>query len=155
MLHELLIDMATDAEVLATPADIAVRLLRCESTLVEGDQRRLRQMLVNLTDNAIKHNASGGFIEFELQALGSMAQIIIRNSGPSIRAEHHDRVFDRFYRGPESGRGQDGSGLGLCIVQWIVHAHKGTITFHSERGITTLKVRLPSTPLITSDVGAA
>ena len=142
-LHDLVSEIVIETEALASPGNITVRLLHCAPTTILGDRDRLRQVLLNLADNAIKHNELGGFAEFELQQQRDHAQLIVRNSGDSIAAEHHHRVFDRFYRGPSPRGESEGSGLGLSIVQWIVQSHGGSVLFYSESGVTTVTVRLP------------
>jgi signal transduction histidine kinase len=114
---------------------------------VQGDRHRLRQLLLNLTDNAVKYNQPEGSVTIELRGEGNgdTAELKISNTGAGIPAEALPRVFDRFYRGNTSqGSGIDGCGLGLSISQWIAGAHAGRITLESEPGKETIAtVRLP------------
>ncbi|MGE3309806.1 MAG: sensor histidine kinase [Limisphaerales bacterium] len=143
LLHELVQDSFADAEILAQPRKIKVQLNPCESTTLRGDRHRLRQLLLNLTDNAIKHNQNGGRVLMALRQLDQQAELVITNTGPGIAPDRLPRVFDRFYRGDESHNGDtEGSGLGLSIVQWIVEAHGGTIQITSA-GETKVTVLLP------------
>lgn len=142
-LHELVRDSFADAQILAQPRQIEVHLGPCEPTTLSGDRHRLRQLLLNLTDNAIKHNQPGGCVRMMLRRLEQRAELVITNTGPGITPELLPRVFDRFYRGDEShNRDLEGSGLGLSIAQWIVEAHGGTIQITSADE-TQVTVSLP------------
>ncbi len=142
---ELVQDSFTDAQVLAHPSAIEVKLNDCDPVVVTGDRHRLRQLLLNLTDNAIKYNQAEGMIEMSLKRNGTEVVLRISNTGPGIPPEKLTRVFDRFFRGdPAHGNEIEGCGLGLAIAQWIVTAHHGRIRINSEPGhMTTVDVRLP------------
>ena len=144
-LDQLLREGFADAEVLAEPHGIRVELAACDAMTVRGDADRLRQLLLNLTDNAVKYNQSQGWVMMALQRSRQMAELTITNSGPGIPAEALPRVFDRFFRGDAShGHAVEGCGLGLSIAQWIVSAHGGSIAIASQPGkSTTVTVRLP------------
>jgi signal transduction histidine kinase len=146
-LDELVHDSFADAEILAEPHGVRVELAACEKMIARGDAHRLRQMLLNLVDNAIKYNQPQGWIIMALQRTGGGAEFTIANSGPGIPPEALSRVFDRFYRGdPAHGNTVDGCGLGLSIAQWIVSVHHGTIQIASApNDRTTITVRLPLT----------
>ena len=145
-LHQLVEDVFEDARMLGGAAKIEVSLDTMEPVAVNGDGRRLRQLLLALADNAIKFNRPGGAVRFRLARRGGEAELTISNTGDGIPAEVLPRVFDRFYRGdPARGSGADGSGLGLSIAQWIASAHGGTIQIASvPGGETTVAVRLPA-----------
>lgn len=145
-LDELLRDAFADAQILALPRKIQVTLGALDPVTVSGDRNRLRQLLLNLADNAVKHNQPGGTVNLTLRADKERAALIIANTGPDVPAEQQARVFDRFFRGDTARNpGVDGCGLGLSIAQWIVHAHHGTIQFASEPGkVTTLTISLPA-----------
>ena len=125
-----------------------VALAECQELTVRGDRHRLRQLLLNLTDNAIKYNCSHGTVTVGLRRAGDFAELTVANTGPGIPAEILPRLFDRFFRGDAShGSAVEGSGLGLSIAQWIVHSHDGTIRIESgEKGPTTVTVSLPLEP---------
>jgi signal transduction histidine kinase len=136
-----------DAQHLAQGLSLDIRLVACDEVSVQADRHRLRQVLLNLTDNAIKYNEPDGSVTVALRGAEGWAEIVISNTGPGIPKELQSRVFDRFFRGDAShGTGVEGCGLGLSIAQWIVHAHGGTIRVDSEAGgPTTVTVRLPAT----------
>jgi signal transduction histidine kinase len=143
--HELVQDSFADTKVLAQSWGLTVELESCERATVRGDAHRLRQLLLNLSDNAVKYNRPGGGISMALRLANSSASFTIVNTGPGIRAELLPRVFDRFFRGDMAhSQEPEGCGLGLSIVQWIVKAHQGTINVESRPGgLTSVTVSLP------------
>lgn len=144
-LDELVRELFADTQVLAQPQQIRVELTACEAATISGDAHRLRQLLLNLADNAVKYNQPGGSISMALRHAGDTAEFTIANTGAGIAPEVLPRVFDRFFRGdPAHDANMDGCGLGLSIAQWIVSAHNGTIQVSSVLSkCTTVTVRLP------------
>jgi signal transduction histidine kinase len=144
-LDELVRDLHGDAVILAEPAGVKVELTGCEELTVMGNAHRLRQLLLNLADNAVKYNEPGGAISMSLRRIGDTAQFDIANTGPGIALDLLPRVFDRFFRGdPAHGSGVEGCGLGLSIAQWIATAHGGTIHIESAPSkLTTVTLRVP------------
>jgi signal transduction histidine kinase len=144
-LDELVRDSFTDAQILAQPGKIVVALDSCEEVVVQGDRHRLRQLLLNLTDNAIKYNQPQGSVTMTLRRNDSTAELRIENTGPGISPERLPRIFDRFFRGDTSHNDTiEGSGLGLSIAQWIVQAHGGSISVSSDpKALTSVKVQMP------------
>lgn len=144
-LDELVRDSFADAQIIAEPHGVRVELAACEALTVPGDAHRLRQLLLNLVDNAIKYNQPQGWLIMALQRSGENAELVMTNSGAGIPPEILPRVFDRFYRGdPAHSDAVDGCGLGLSIAQWIVSAHHGSIQIASTpKDRTTVTVRLP------------
>ena len=116
-----------------------------EPTTVSGDPDRLRQLLVNLLDNAVKYTPAGGRIGLRLARDGATAVLAVSDTGAGIPPEHLPHVFERFYRA-DAGRSRDpgGTGLGLPIARWIAEQHAGSIELTSHPGEgTTAVVRLP------------
>jgi heavy metal sensor kinase len=144
-LDELVRDNFADAQILAEPQQIRVELADCEEVSVRGDRHRLRQLLLNLADNAVKYNQPQGRVTMYLHRVNGAAEFVIANTGPGIPPESLPRVFDRFYRGdPAHGSEVEGCGLGLSIAQWIVSAHQGTIRVESPPSqLTTVTILLP------------
>lgn len=91
-----------------------------------GDILRLRQLLLILLDNALKHTPAGGTVHVQLTADNGRPQLQILDSGPGIDPADLGRVFDRFYRS-DRARSGEGTGLGLAVAKWIVEAHGGHI----------------------------
>ena len=146
-LDEIVRDAFDDAQILAKPANISVSLAADEKISVHGDRHRLRQLLLNLADNAVKYNQPGGMVEFSLRRDGADAELKISNTGINIPPEILPRVFERFFRGdPAHNSAVDGCGLGLSIAQWIVRAHHGGICIASAENRTTVTIRLPLAP---------
>ena len=145
-LDELVRDSFADAQLLARPHHLEVELQGCDETTIRGDRHRLKQLLLNLTDNAIKYNQPEGRVTIGLSRNNGTAALTITNTGPGIPAEKLPRVFDRFYRGDDSHSSEiEGCGLGLSIVRWIVKAHGGTIHLTSDSSkLTTVTVQLPA-----------
>jgi signal transduction histidine kinase len=144
-LDEIVRDGFADAQILAQASGIRVELTACEELTVPGDGHRLRQLLLNLVDNAVKYNQAQGSMTLSLHRADNAAELIIGNTGPGIPPEILPRVFDRFFRGdPAHGGAIEGCGLGLSIAQWIVSAHNGSIKIESMSSqMTTVTVRLP------------
>ena len=144
-LDELVRDSFADAQLLGRPQALQVELSSCDTALVRGDRYRLRQLLLNLTENAIKYTRPQGHLTIALHRKNGTAELTIANTGPGISQEKLPRVFDRFYRGDPAHHGAiEGCGLGLSIAQSIVKAHQGTIQIVSEPDkLTTVTVRLP------------
>jgi heavy metal sensor kinase len=142
---ELVNDIFADAQILAEPQGIRMELAACEELTVRGDRHRLRQLLLNLADNAVKYNQPQGRVTMSLRRANDAAEFTIVNTGAGIPPEILPRVFDRFFRGdPAHSPEVDGCGLGLSIVQWIVSAHGGNITVKSEPSkLTTVTMHLP------------
>ncbi|HUU98069.1 MAG TPA: heavy metal sensor histidine kinase [Phycisphaerae bacterium] len=124
---------------------VSLTLSDCNETWIDGDDGRLRQMLGNLLDNAIKFTPDGGTVRVSLSAANGVAELTVRDTGVGIAPEHLPHVFDRFYR-IDRARTHDGggAGLGLSISRTIAEAHGGSIRLISEPGDeTTVSVRIP------------
>jgi len=146
-LDELVHDIFADTQILAEASGLGVQMPVCERVTVQGDSQRLRQLLLNLSDNAVKYNQPRGSITMTLHAVPGAAEFAITNTGPGIPPEALPRVFDRFFR-VDAAHSHDieGCGLGLAIAKWIAVAHKGTIGVESTSAKqTTVVVRLPLT----------
>jgi signal transduction histidine kinase len=138
------------AEVLAVYEDIAedknIRLTSdVESGLtVVADARRLRQVLANLVDNAIKYTPSGGQVTVRARQDVGDVRIDVVDTGIGIPPHDLPRIWERLYRGDQS-RAERGLGLGLSLVRAIVAAHGGTVEVVSEPGRgSTFTLRLPA-----------
>jgi two-component system heavy metal sensor histidine kinase CusS len=139
-------DLAEETMILASGAEISVTLGECQSVSVSGDKMRLRQLLLNLADNAVKYNERGGSIEMTLVRQNDDAVFTITNTGIALPVELRSRVFERFFRGDLAhNSATEGSGLGLSIAKSIVEAHQGVIGYSVlPDGRTQVVVTLPS-----------
>lgn len=113
-----------------------------EPAEVSGDPARLRQLVVILVDNAIRHSPPSGSVTVRVRGDGPGAVLTVEDDGPGIRDEDLPRVFDRFYRAPGAPGG--GTGLGLAIAAWIAERHDGRIeAANRPTGGACFTVRLP------------
>ena len=113
---------------------------------IHGDAQRLKQMLLNLLDNAIKYTPRGGTVTLSLRQENKDAVLQISDTGRGIPAEDISHIFERFFRHSRSTSDKtvQGFGLGLSIVKWVVDSHGGKISAASKLGQgTTFTVRLP------------
>ena len=112
------------------------------SAIVEGDEKLLKQVALNLVDNGVKYTPEGGKVWIEAEQGLDSIEFIIGDTGLGIASEHLDRLFERFYR-VDKGRARHmgGTGLGLAIVKHIIDKHKGTIAVESRVGKGT-KIRI-------------
>jgi heavy metal sensor kinase len=113
-------------DVLAEEKGQRLQLEGDDAAVIAADPVILRQVVVNLLDNAIKYSPPGGIIDLRVTRSGNDVNIEVEDCGPGIAAEHRDRVFDRFYRVDE-GRSREagGAGLGLSIARWGANIHGG------------------------------
>jgi histidine kinase len=120
--------------------------LPTDGAVVLGDADRLRQVLVNLLDNALCYTPSGGRVDVSLVIEGAAARLTVRDTGCGIAPEDLPHIFERFYRGDKSRtRATGGAGIGLTIARHIVQHHGGTITVSSQPGAwSTFEVILPT-----------
>jgi len=96
-----------------------------QPAVVAGDPARLRQLVMILVDNAIRHSPTDGRVGVAVRSNGAGASLVVEDDGPGIRPEDLPHVFERFYRAPGAPGG--GTGLGLAIAAWIVDRHGGRI----------------------------
>lgn len=103
---------------------------------INGDARRVEQVLINIVGNALKVTPSGGRVTVRVEYLGTEVQFSVDDTGPGIPEDEHERIFERFYQ-PVAARGLEattGSGLGLTIARQLVEAHQGRMWLESEVG---------------------
>ena len=113
---------------------------------VNADAQRIKQMLLNLLDNALKYTPANGTITLALTTKDHEAVLSVADTGRGIPEEDLPHIFDRFFRHSRSTSDKtvQGFGLGLSIVRWIVHSHGGKISAESTLGKgTKFTVRLP------------
>jgi two-component system heavy metal sensor histidine kinase CusS len=139
-----------DVQVLAARRAIAVTLTHCDPATLLGDPSRLRQAMLNLLENAVKHNRSGGWVTAELRRAPDRITWQLENSSDGIPADFLPRVFDRFARGAGV---TEGSGLGLSIARTIVEAHHGTIAcVNHAPGVVRVSCVIPTDPARVTEI---
>ncbi len=122
---------------------VALRLDHSDAVTVQGDPDLLKQLLLNLVDNGLKHTPPDGEVKVSLYQEGPAVKVVVEDTGSGIPADQIEHIFERFYRGPNRGNRPGGSGIGLAISRWIAQVHGGDITVETELGRgTKFTVRL-------------
>jgi two-component system, OmpR family, sensor kinase len=150
-LDTILLDVFRQARAMAK--GVTVNLAQEDQAQVIGDADRLKQLLMNLVDNAIKYTPAGGTVTMSLVRDAGAVRIAIKDTGIGIPSQDLERIFDRFYRVDKARpRGLltvsgGGTGLGLAIAKWIAETHGGKIQVESQPGKgSTFTVSLPLAP---------
>ena len=145
---QLLADVYDRMRIVAQRRSIALDLEALEPHLIFGDGERLRRVLLNLVDNAVKYTPAGGRVALSVQRENLRVCMSVRDTGIGLSEAEKEHVFQRFYRaGSARDHGARGSGLGLCIASSIVEAHGGTLEVTSRVGEgSTFRVCLPEMP---------
>lgn len=133
-------------EAIASHQDINLEASIEEIPIFYGDESRIRQLIVILLDNALKHTPTGGIVRLNAVNLGTLVEIAVTDTGEGIEPEHLKRIFERFYRVDQARtKRTGGTGLGLSIADWIVNSHHGSINVSSRIGEETkFVVNLPN-----------
>ncbi len=145
-LNDLLDEVARAGGLLASDKDVTVELTNLPEAAFHGDEDLLRQMVMNLLDNAVKFTPARGVVRLSLTRRADEYLLSVSDTGPGIPAAARDHVFERFYRADKArSRSEDGgAGLGLAIARWIAQAHDGDLELADSDGAgATFIVRLP------------
>jgi heavy metal sensor kinase len=144
-LAELVATTADQMSLLAQDKNIRVSCEASEAVFVDGDQARLKQVVVNLVDNAIKYTPERGTVDLRVAAGEGQARFEVTDTGIGIPAGALPHVFERFFRVDSArSREQGGAGLGLAIVKSICTAHHGRVEVSSQPGKgSSFRVELP------------
>lgn len=147
-LDTLVQEIHMQAMVLGKEQRISTTLGPVKPLRVSGDEWRLRELILNLVDNAVKYSLPRGTVELGLTQYRGMARVTVRDHGIGMTPEEQRLIFDRFYRTDAArAHAQKGTGLGLSICKWIAEAHHGTIEVASTFGQgSCLTVTLPLLP---------
>ncbi len=135
-LNELIAQTVNEMEVYFKPKNIRVKVVSDDGgTEVYGDKDRIKQVIINLLDNAIKYTMEGGGVTISTELCENGVRVSVIDNGCGIPAEHIQHIFKRFYR-VDKARSRDvgGTGLGLAIVKHIIEAHGGKVEVESEVG---------------------
>lgn len=144
-LKDLFDNLAPDVEVLCRDKALDFRLDFFEDVYIKGDKTRLRQMFLNLLENAVRYTPNEGSVTISAFRDRETVDVYVTDTGVGIALEHLPHIFERFYRADKArSRAEGGSGLGLAIVKHIVEMHGGLISVESEpRKGTRFSVTLP------------
>jgi PAS domain S-box-containing protein len=142
---DLLGDVSTIMHALAEAAGVVISVEVPDDELcVRADRDRVVQVLLSLTDNALKHSPRESRIRLGAVRTGERVLLQVADEGRGIAPEDLPRLFERFYRADTARSGGGGAGLGLAIAKEIVEAHGSTIVVHSQPGVgTTFGFELP------------
>lgn len=146
-LGRLVSKLGSDVEMLCRDKGLKYQLDQMENLVIKGDRAKLRQLLLNILDNAIRYTPRGGEISVSVEAEGEMAVVAISDTGIGIPPGDLPHIFERFYRVDKArSRSEGGSGLGLAIAKHIAEIHGGRIEVESKQGTgSTFRVYLPLT----------
>lgn len=135
-LHDLVLETVRQARSMSST--VSVSLVREDQVMVSGDSDQLKQVLLNLLENALKYTPDGGRVTVSVYAEGTWAKLEIRDTGIGIAPEDQQRIFDRFYRAEGRRHDAGGSGLGLSIANRVVSAHGGRLAVESVPGVGSI-----------------
>jgi len=135
-------DAAEAIEALADDKTQTLHLGPWEATPIDGDERLLTQLVVNLVENAVNHTPAGSVITVSVARDGDAAVLTVADNGPGIALDEQARALRRFGR-LEASRNRPGHGLGLPLVQAIVALHRGTLELADNGPGLAVRVRLP------------
>jgi signal transduction histidine kinase len=132
----------------ATRNDVHIELAADpEVELVEGDERRIRQVIFNLLSNAVKFTPAGGAVDVRAMRVDGEVRVSIADTGPGIGPEDHERIFEEFQQTEAGVRQREGTGLGLALSKRLVELHGGRIWVDSAIGEgSTFVFTLPAEP---------
>lgn len=146
-LDELVSETARAASLLAAHKSVKVETSLMSEVAYRGDENLLRQMILNLFDNAIKYTPPGGAVSVTLTRSDSVYEIAVADTGIGIPAEAQAHIFERFYRVDKSraraeADNDGGAGLGLSIARWVAESHQGRLELRNsdQRGSTFVAV---------------
>ncbi|MDH4300401.1 MAG: ATP-binding protein, partial [Dehalococcoidia bacterium] len=147
-LNKLIANLSTDVEILCQEKGLSFQLGETQDAVVKGDEVRLRELFMNLLNNAVRYSPAPGTVSVSLRREGQMAVVAIKDTGVGIPPEDIPFIFERFYRVDKSrSRAAGGTGLGLAISRHIAEAHGGKIEVESQVGSgSTFSVWLPLHP---------
>ena len=140
-LDELVGECVRGLGVIASDRQVRLETAGVSDVQLFADEDLLRQMLLNLLDNAIRHTPAGGVVRTTISQTSDAITIAIEDQGPGIPLADRERIFERFVR---LGQGTDGAGLGLPLARWIAEAHGGSLTLDASGATgSRFSVRLP------------
>ena len=149
-LDETLLEATRSANVLGASRNVSAHIDELPEIPFRGDENLIRQMVLNLLDNAVKYNRAGGKIHVHLDSRQSDYLFTVSDTGIGIPSEAQSHIFERFFRADHSRTVRDdvhsgGAGLGLPIARWIAEAHGGSLDLvRSDENGSVFAIRLPA-----------
>jgi heavy metal sensor kinase len=147
-LCEVVSDLVEQFQIPAEAAGVRLSAVLPASCTAPVDRVQIERLLTNLLSNALKFTPEGGEVRVSVRALEHAVELAVQDTGRGISSEHLPHIFDRFYRVPGKGTApapEQGLGLGLSFVAWIVKAHRGTIDVDSTPGKgTRFRIQFPA-----------
>ena len=147
-LCEVVDDLVEQFQIPAEAAGVRLTAQLPPECSADVDRVQIERMITNLLSNALKFTPEGGAVKMSLQMQPQFVELVVEDNGRGIPTEHLPHIFDRFYRVPGQGTAptpEQGLGLGLSFVAWIVKAHNGRIEVESTPGKgTRFIIRLPN-----------
>jgi heavy metal sensor kinase len=147
-------DLVDQFQIPAEAAGIRLTADLPAECFIEGDRVQIERMITNLLSNALKFTPEGGEVRLRVTTSPEFVEIVVEDTGRGIATEYLPHIFDRFYRVPGSGSApgpEQGLGLGLSFVAWIVKAHHGKIDVESTPGKGTRFVIQLAAPGVGTD----
>jgi signal transduction histidine kinase len=142
-LDEVIVECCRAVDVLAAERGVTIRSRASVEIPYRGDEDLLRQLVLNVLQNAVQHSPPGGSVAIDVERDAAAVKMRVTDSGAGVPPEDEQRIFDRFVQLDPARRGQ-GTGLGLPIARWIAEAHHGTLVLErSGAGGSTFCVSLP------------
>jgi signal transduction histidine kinase len=136
-LDDIALDAADAAHVLARQRGVTVEVGTFEESPIIGDRALVRQLLMQILDNAVKFTPQGGRVRVDVSASNGTSTVVVADTGIGIPASQIQHVFDRFYRAENARERAPGAGLGLSIARWIASAHGASVSLDSTPGVGT------------------
>ena len=109
---------------------------------VQANEELLKQVWINLLDNAVKFSPAGGTVNVQIARRRRVVTVSVTNSGHAVAPEEQEKIFNKFYQADKS-HATEGNGIGLAIAKQVVLLHKGGISVENGDGTVTFKVTLP------------
>ncbi len=143
-LRDLLADVCMNMKLFGENKGVEIVVRELEDIRLVGDELKLRRMITNVVENAIKYGHRGGHVMVSSYKQNGFACVNVEDDGPGISPGDIKYIFDRFYRADRSRKRESGSGLGLSISKWIAEAHKGSIDVQSRPAAgSVFTIKLP------------
>lgn len=147
--HEILTECVRSVHVLAEKRNVKIELAAFGEMPLQADESLLHRLFLNLLDNAVKYNRTGGAVSIAAETVGENYRIEISDTGAGIAKEDAGKIFERFFRADKARSRSDdetngGAGLGLSIAAWIIEIHQCSLVLKkSDAGSSIFEIELP------------